>query len=405
MSPRTAALPCGSVSAQPDDEAIIAILRGVMDPELGDNIVDLGMVRNGYRDGSTAHVTVALTTAGCPLRATIKRDCESRVGGLPGIEKVRLHWDELNAAEKARVMERARRTARDNATPTQIPASARVLAVASGKGGVGKSSVTVNLATSLAARGFVVGVLDADIWGFSVPRMLGMEGRLAARPPREGEDRGKIVPDERPMGSGRLKVVSTGLLVENEETALMWRGLMLAKAVEQFLHDVDWGELDYLLVDMPPGTGDVQMALARLLPQAEMLVVTTPALSAQKVAVRVADMARRSHMPILGVVENMSAFTTPDGQSWALFGEGGGERLAAELDVPLLGSIPLEPAVSAGGDTGEPVTASDAGGAAAAVFEQITERLVAEIIPPVDMGTCTARMEGPISVALGPRRS
>ncbi|WP_419921698.1 Mrp/NBP35 family ATP-binding protein [Candidatus Poriferisodalis sp.] len=393
------------MSAQPDDEAIIAILRGVMDPELGDNIVDLGMVRNGYRDGSTAHVTVALTTAGCPLRATIKRDCESRVGGLPGIEKVRLHWDELNAAEKARVMERARRTARDNATPTQIPASARVLAVASGKGGVGKSSVTVNLATSLAARGFVVGVLDADIWGFSVPRMLGMEGRLAARPPREGEDRGKIVPDERPMGSGRLKVVSTGLLVENEETALMWRGLMLAKAVEQFLHDVDWGELDYLLVDMPPGTGDVQMALARLLPQAEMLVVTTPALSAQKVAVRVADMARRSHMPILGVVENMSAFTTPDGQSWALFGEGGGERLAAELDVPLLGSIPLEPAVSAGGDTGEPVTASDAGGAAAAVFEQITERLVAEIIPPVDMGTCTARMEGPISVALGPRRS
>ncbi len=390
---------------QPDDEAIIAILRGVMDPELGDNIVDLGMVRNGYRDGSTAHVTVALTTAGCPLRATIKRDCESRVGGLPGIEKVRLHWDELNAAEKARVMERARRTARDNATPTQIPASARVLAVASGKGGVGKSSVTVNLATSLAARGFVVGVLDADIWGFSVPRMLGMEGRLAARPPREGEDRGKIVPDERPMGSGRLKVVSTGLLVENEETALMWRGLMLAKAVEQFLHDVDWGELDYLLVDMPPGTGDVQMALARLLPQAEMLVVTTPALSAQKVAVRVADMARRSHMPILGVVENMSAFTTPDGQSWALFGEGGGERLAAELDVPLLGSIPLEPAVSAGGDTGEPVTASDVGGAAAAVFEQITERLVAEIIPPVDMGTCTARMEGPISVALGPRRS
>ncbi|WP_428116256.1 Mrp/NBP35 family ATP-binding protein [Candidatus Poriferisodalis sp.] len=393
------------MSVQPDDEAIIAILRGVMDPELGDNIVDLGMVRNGYRDGSTAHVTVALTTAGCPLRATIKRDCESRVGGLPGIEKVRLHWDELNAAEKARVMERARRTARDNATPTQIPASARVLAVASGKGGVGKSSVTVNLATSLAARGFVVGVLDADIWGFSVPRMLGMEGRLAARPPREGEDRGKIVPDERPMGSGRLKVVSTGLLVENEETALMWRGLMLAKAVEQFLHDVDWGELDYLLVDMPPGTGDVQMALARLLPQAEMLVVTTPALSAQKVAVRVADMARRSHMPILGVVENMSAFTTPDGQSWALFGEGGGERLAAELDVPLLGSIPLEPAVSAGGDTGEPVTASDVGGAAAAVFEQITERLVAEIIPPVDMGTCTARMEGPISVALGPRRS
>ncbi len=400
-----AALPCGSVSAQPDDEAIIAILRGVMDPELGDNIVDLGMVRNGYREGSTAHVTVALTTAGCPLRATIKRDCESRVGGLPGIEKVRLHWDELNAAEKTRVMERARHTARDNAAPTQVPASARVLAVASGKGGVGKSSVTVNLATALAARGFVVGVLDADIWGFSVPRMLGMEGRLAARPPGVGEERGKILPDERKTGDGRLKVVSTGLLVETEGTALMWRGLMLAKAVEQFLHDVDWGELDYLLVDMPPGTGDVQMALSRLLPQAEMLVVTTPALSAQKVAVRVADMARRSHMPIVGVVENMSAFTTPDGQRWALFGEGGGQRLASELDVPLLGSIPLEPSVSAGSDSGKPVTESDKCGVAAAVFESITERLVSEIMPPVDMGSCTARMEGPIPVALGPRPS
>ena len=266
------------------------------------------MVRNAYREGSTGHVTVALTTAGCPLRATIKRDCETRVVGLPGITNVRLHWDELNAAEKARVMKRARRTARDSATPSQVPASARVLAVASGKGGVGKSSVTVNLATALASRGFVVGVMDADIWGFSVPRMLGMEGRLGARPPAEGEQRGKILPEERPAGAGLLKVVSTGLLVENEETALMWRGLMLAKAVEQFLHDVDWGELDYMLIDMPPGTGDVQMALARLLPQAEMLVVTTPALSAQKVAVRVADMARRSHMPILGVVENMGAF-------------------------------------------------------------------------------------------------
>ena len=383
---------------------MIAILRGVMDPELGDNIVDLGMVRNAYREGTTGHVTVALTTAGCPLRATIKRDCETRVAGLAGIENVRLHWDELNAAEKARVMERARRTARESAAPTQVPASTRVLAVASGKGGVGKSSVTVNLAAALAARGFVVGVLDADIWGFSIPRMLGLEGRLGARPPAEGEERGKIVPDELAAGDGLLKVVSTGLLVETEETALMWRGLMLAKAVEQFLHDVDWGELDYLLIDMPPGTGDVQMALARLLPQAEMLVVTTPALSAQKVAVRVADMARRSHMPIVGVVENMGAFTAPDGQQWSFFGEGGGERLAADLGVPLLGSVPLEPAVSAGGDAGEPVTGDGSGGPAAAVFEQITERLVAEICPPVDMGTCTARMDGPIPVTLGTRR-
>ncbi len=393
-----------SADAPANDEAMISILRGVMDPELGDNIVDLGMVRNAYREGTTGHVTVALTTAGCPLRATIKRDCETRVAGLAGIEQVRLHWDELNAAEKARVMERARRTARDNAAPTQVHASTRVLAVASGKGGVGKSSVTVNLAAALAARGFVVGVLDADIWGFSIPRMLGLEGRLGARPPGEGEERGKIVPDELAAGDGLLKVVSTGLLVETEETALMWRGLMLAKAVEQFLHDVDWGEMDYLLIDMPPGTGDVQMALARLLPQAEMLVVTTPALSAQKVAVRVADMARRSHMPIVGVVENMGPFEAPDGQRWSFFGEGGGERLAADLSVPLLGSIPLEPAVSAGGDAGAPVAGGGAGGAAAEVFESITELLVCEICPPVDMGTCTARMDGPIPVELGVRR-
>ena len=274
-----------------------------------------------------------------------------------------------------------------------------MLAVASGKGGVGKSSVTVNLAAALAARGFVVGVLDADIWGFSIPRMLGLEGRLGARPPGEGEERGKIVPDELAAGDGLLKVVSTGLLVETEETALMWRGLMLAKAVEQFLHDVD-----YLLIDMPPGTGDVQMALARLLPQAEMLVVTTPALSAQKVAVRVADMARRSHMPIVGVVENMGPFEAPDGQRWSFFGEGGGERLATDLGVPLLGSIPLEPAVSAGGDAGEPVTGGGAGGAAAVVFERITELLVSEFCPPVDMGSCTARMDGPVPVTFVGRR-
>ena len=388
------------MSDHPDDDDIIAMLRGVMDPELHDNIVDLGMVRGAYQEQGVAHVTIALTTAGCPLRATIKRDCESRVGSLPGVERVQLHWDELNAEEKARVMERARQNARDTASPTQVPMTARVLAIASGKGGVGKSSVTVNLAASLADRGFVVGVMDADIWGFSVPRMLGVDGRLEARPPGEGEERGKIVPEQRRQGAGLLKIVSTGLMVDTEETALMWRGLMLAKAVEQFLHDVEWGELDYLLIDMPPGTGDVQMALARLLPQAEMLVVTTPALSAQKVAVRVADMARRSHMPIIGVVENMSAFVTPDGQSWPLFGEGGGQRLSDEIDVPLLGSIPLEPAVSAGGDSGDPV-AVDGQGPAAAAFRDVVERLVTDVAPPVDMAGCSARIESVVTVEVG----
>ena len=371
-----------------DDDRILAVLREVMDPELHDNIVDLGMVRSAYQQDQTAHVTIALTTAGCPLRATIKRDCESRVASLPGIDNVQLHWDELTPAERTRVMDRARSHARASATPTQIPASARVISVASGKGGVGKSTVTVNLASALASQSFTVGILDADIWGFSVPRMLGVDSRLSARPPNSGEERPKIVPVELPQGSGLIKLVSTGLMVDTEETALMWRGLMLAKALEQFLHDVAWGELDYLLIDMPPGTGDVQMALARLLPQAEMLVITTPALNAQKVAVRVADMARRSHMPVIGVIENMSAFVTPDGISWALFGEGGGQRLADNIGVPLLGSIPLEPAVSSGGDNGRPIALD--GGPASQAFQDIASLIVNEISPPINMDECSA---------------
>jgi len=380
-------------------EDVIGVLRGVMDPELGDNIVDLGMVRGAEIVGSRVDITIALTTAGCPLRATIKSDVEGRVEALPGVEKVKLIWDELNAVEKTRVMERARAHARDGALPTKVPPMTRVLAIASGKGGVGKSSVTVNLATQLARKGFTVGVMDADIWGFSIPRMLGVDGRLEAVPSGDGDGKGEIIPEEVSMAPGLLKIVSTGLMVDTEETALMWRGLMLAKAVEQFLHDVKWGEMDYLLIDMPPGTGDVQMALSRLLPQAEMIVVTTPALSAQKVAIRVADMARRSHMPILGVIENMSAFVAPDGSRHALFGEGGGERLAADLEVPLLGSIPLEPAVSAGGDAGAPVVTMD-DSAASAEFRLITDLLVDEIAPPRNMAGCSAHMLLSVEAAL-----
>jgi len=235
------------VSERPaNDERIIAVLRDVMDPELHDNIVDLGMVRSAYLEDRTAHVMIALTTAGCPLRATIKRDCESRVSSLSGIDNVQLHWDELTPEERSRAMERARSHARTSAAPTQIPARTRVISVASGKGGVGKSSVTVNLASAFASQGFIVGILDADIWGFSVPRMLGVDSRLGARPANSGEEKGKIIPVERREGNGLIKLVSTGLMVDTEETALMWRGLMLAKALEQFLHDVDWGELDYL---------------------------------------------------------------------------------------------------------------------------------------------------------------
>ncbi len=379
-------------------DALMGVLRGVIDPELGDNIVDLGMVRSAVCDeDGEAVVTIALTTSGCPMRASIQRDVKHRMLTLPGVDTVRLIWDELNAEEKARVMQRARLTARENARPTSVAADTRVLAISSGKGGVGKSSITTNLAIGLAQQGHIVGVLDADIWGYSVPRMLGMEGRLEAQKSK-GEERAKIMPVTRRVGDGMLKLVSMGLLVEEEGSALMWRGLMLAKALEQFLHDVAWGSLDYLLIDMPPGTGDVQMGLARLLPQAEMIVVTTPALAAQRVAVRVADMARRSHMPVLGVIENMSAFVANDGTEYPLFGVGGGQDLADDLEVPLIGSIPLEPSVSAGGDAGVPAILGT--GPAAEAFQLIVKRTINEIAPVIDGASCTARMMADLEAAL-----
>src|SRR4051794_1139414 len=258
----------------PDD--VRGMLEGVIDPELHASIVELGMVDDVRvaADGGVV-VKVALTTAGCPLRVQIRQDVESKVRGLRGVTAVKVEYGEMTREQKAAAMQRARFNAREQAGPTEVSSTTRVLAVASGKGGVGKSSVTVNLAAALAARGLTVGVLDADIWGFSVPRMLGVDGRLG------GHD-GKIEPHEIEIGDGRVKVVSMGFLVDDEGTALMWRGLILTKAVEQFLTDVRWGPMDYLLVDMPPGTGDVQMGLARMLPQAEMLVVTTPARAAQK---------------------------------------------------------------------------------------------------------------------------
>src|SRR3954467_6274236 len=333
----------------PDD--VRRMLAGVIDPELHASIVDLGMVddvRVGA-DGAVT-VTVALTTAGCPLRVQIRRDVESKVRGLPGVRSVKVEYGEMTKEQKSAAMQRARFNAREQASPTEVSSTTRVLAIASGKGGVGKSSVTVNLAAALAARGLTVGVLDADIWGFSVPRMLGVDGRLG------GHD-GKIEPNVVPVRGtgggpdGTLKVVSMGFLVDDEGTALMWRGLILTKALEQFLTDVRWGDMDYLLIDMPPGTGDVQMGLARMLPQAEMLVVTTPARAAQKVATRVADMARKTYLRVVGVIENMSSFTCDHGESYALFGEGGGQTLALEIGAPLLGSVPIEHSVSSGGDS------------------------------------------------------
>lgn len=389
-------------TAPPTRDDVLGVLGTVIDPELGADIVSLGMVPavDVAADGVVT-VGIKLTIGGCPLRADIKREVTERVGLHPGVTDVRIDWGEMNAEERSQVMSKARWNARSNAPDTQIPATCQVLAISSGKGGVGKSSVTVNLATALAARGHTVGVLDADIWGFSVPRLLGINDRMEAERV-DGSDKPKIIPNRRSIGSGTLEVVSTGFLVE-ESTALMWRGLMLTKAVEQFLADVAWGDLDYLLIDMPPGTGDVQMGLARLLPRTSVVIVTTPAIAAQKVAQRAADMAHRSFLPVVGVIENMSAFVCDHGETYALFGSGGGAALAAEIGAPLLGQVPLEPAVAAGNDTGTPVALHGVGPAADA-FRAIADEIVERVAPPrprsdVDMAGCSARLLDAVAAA------
>ena len=375
----------------PSEEEVFERLRAVVDPELGGDVVDLGMVRGvEVSEGGDVHVEIALTISGCPLRAQIERDVRGSVGALPGVRAVQLSMAQMDAGERSALMARARWKAREHAPATAVPPRARVLAIGSGKGGVGKSAVTVNLAAALARRGLTVGVLDADIGGFSVPRLLGMEGRLEAR-------QGKMVPLERPVDGGVLRVLSMGFLAD-EDRAVMWRGLLLNRAVQQFLQDAHWGDLDYLLVDLPPGTGDIQMGLARMLPRTEMLLVTTPPMAAQRVAARAADMARRGYLRVAGVVENMSDFTCEHGTAYALFGAGGGARLAAELGVPLVGTVPLHPDMAASGDAGEPVALG--GGELAAVFSGLATAVAEHIAPVLETSGCTARLLGAIAGAV-----
>lgn len=368
------------------EEHILEALRGVFDPELGADVVELGMIREieieESREGTIVIVGLALTIAECPMRSQIENDAVRKVRAIPSVYDVVIETRAMTKAQRSELMEVARRKARDNATPTRIPPTTRVIAIGSGKGGVGKSSVSVNVALAIHQLGFRVGLLDADIWGFSIPRMLGAEARI------EADGATKLMS---PVVVQGIEVVSTGLIVESEETALMWRGLMLSKALEQFLQQVAWSDLDYLVIDMPPGTGDIQMSLSRMLPQAEMVVVTTPQKAAQKVAIRVADMARRSAMPVLGVIENMSYFEAPNGDRHALFGTGGGEELANSLGIPLIGQIPLDPAVGSGGDTGNPVVVGRPEHASAIAFAAAASRIV-ELVPPASLETCTGRI-------------
>ena len=324
------------VSMIPDRDAVLRALAHVIDPELRRPVTELDMVRSVEIDGADVAVTIALTVAGCPLRNSFEEQVAEHVGVVPGVRRVELRFDVMSPDEKAALTTKLRGD-RPEKSISLDPAT-RVIAVASGKGGVGKSSLTVNLAVALDELGQEVGVLDADVYGHSIPHMLGVRQRPIV------VDR-MIVPPVR----GNIKLISIGNFLD-ENGPVMWRGPMLHRALEQFLTDVHWGELDTVVIDMPPGTGDMAISLGQLLPRAEVLVVTTPQPLAQEVAARAAVMAQRTGQKLLGVVENMSGDT---------FGTGGGARLADELGVPLLGTVPLDRALREAGDTGTPVVEAD----------------------------------------------
>jgi ATP-binding protein involved in chromosome partitioning len=358
----------------PSEAQVLEALRPVHDPELQRSIVDLDMVREIRVDDGRVGVTVALTVAGCPLRAEITDRVTRAVQPLEGVRSVDVDLtvmtDEQRAALRDRMQAPSGGGPAAGAETPPIPfadpsSTTRVLGLSSGKGGVGKSSVTVNLAISLARLGHEVAVLDADVYGFSVPRMLGLSQEPVVLD-------GMIVP---PVAHG-LKVVSTGFFVGDDQPVI-WRGPMLHKALNQFLTDVLWGEPDYLLVDMPPGTGDVALSLAQFLPRSEIFVVTTPQPAAQRVAQRSALMARKVNLTVRGVVENMSWFTGDDGTRYPIFGEGGGQLLADDLGVPLLCQVPLVTALREGGDIGAPVTVTDPDGEASQAFAALAARVEA----------------------------
>jgi ATP-binding protein involved in chromosome partitioning len=375
----------------PSREQVIQALRSVIDPELRRDIVELEMVRSvDVHDNGVVDVMVSLTTPGCPIRSHFQTGVTQAVRELEGVVAVNVSFDVLSDHEKAALGHKLGRGSLPEGALAQV---SNVICVGSGKGGVGKSSVTANLAAALAADGKRVGVLDADVWGYSQPRMLG----LGAERPRVNSER-KIVPLQAHDGIG---VMSIGFFIE-QDAAVVWRGPMLHKALQQFLEDVEWGELDYLLIDLPPGTGDVSMTLAQLLPQAKFLIVTTPQPVAQKVARRSAEMAAKLKLEIAGVIENMSGFVTPTGERYQLFGEGGGQLLADELDVPLLAKIPLTLALREQSDAGVPVVFSDPEDPAAQALQHGARGLIAlsPIELPVMQAPAPAAAPKPVGMSL-----
>ncbi len=349
----------------PTQDQITEKLRAVIDPELRRSIVELGMVRSiDVKEGGRVEVVVSLTTAGCPIRSHFEQAVAQQVSELEGVTEVAVGFDVLSDEEKSNLQQTLGRG--------KLPAGAlakvkNVICVASGKGGVGKSTMTANLAAALTAEGRPAGALDCDVYGYSIPRMLGVNSK-----PEVNAER-KILPLE---AAGGVKVMSIGFFVE-ENSAVVWRGPMLHKAIQQFLEDVAWGELEYLLLDLPPGTGDVSMTLAQLLPQAKFVLVTTPQPAAQTVAKRAADMAAKFDLELLGAIENMSGFTTPDGDRFTIFGEGGGQLLADELDIPLLGKVPLSEALREHADAGTPLVTAEPDSPASQTIRQAARGIVA----------------------------
>ncbi|HEV3055370.1 MAG TPA: Mrp/NBP35 family ATP-binding protein [Solirubrobacteraceae bacterium] len=356
----------------PTTDQVREALRSVIDPELRRDIVELEMVRSiDVHENGVVDVTVSLTTPGCPIRDHFQNAVNTAIRDLDGVVGVNITFDVLSDTEKQAL---GRKLGRGTLPEGALAQVSNVFCIGSGKGGVGKSSVTANLAAALAAEGKRVGVLDADVWGYSQPRMLG----LGAERPTVNAER-KLVPLTAADG---IKVMSIGFFVE-QDAAVVWRGPMLHKALQQFLEDVDWGELDFLLIDLPPGTGDVSMTLAQLLPQAKFLIVTTPQPVAQKVARRSAEMAAKLKLEIAGVIENMSGFVTPSGERFALFGEGGGQLLAEELEVPLLAKIPLTMGLREQSDAGLPIVFSDPDDPAAQALRAAARGVVA--LSPVEL--------------------
>jgi ATP-binding protein involved in chromosome partitioning len=362
---------------------IIEALRPVEDPELHRSIVDLGMVRRVDIDGGRVRVQVALTVAGCPLRNEITARVTGAVEALAGVEGCGLDFTVMTDDERAAVRQMlhgdpastagsqpAHGHAEGRVIPFADPSSrTRCLMIASGKGGVGKSSITTNVGVALAQQGYKVAVVDADVWGFSIPRMLGV-----SHPPVVIDD--MLVPPE----SYGVRCISMGFFAQ-EDQPVIWRGPMLHKALEQFLTDVFWDDPDFLVIDLPPGTGDIALSLAQFLPRGEVYVVTTPQPAAQRVAQRAAFMAEKVKLEVKGIIENMSWFTGDDGTRYEIFGAGGGQDLAQRLEVPLLGQVPLVPALREGGDAGRPIVVVEPDGEAARAISAIAGRIAVELAP------------------------